>query len=177
MIGIVLAGGKSTRMGTNKALLKVGNQLMIDRQIELLANLGATDVLVSGNYPGYHCLNDQIEGLGPLSGIHAAMEFAANKTIILIPVDLPLLTVDTLQPLVDRLATTDSACYHKAWLPLAIRSTETLRRHVAEQYQKGNYSIANLCRVMGTDILCRPTTEHLFNTNTPEEWQHSLSLI
>jgi molybdopterin-guanine dinucleotide biosynthesis protein A len=59
-IGVLLAGGKSSRMGENKAFLELQGEKFIDRMIRILLETGVDDVFVSGDFGKYQCIPDKI---------------------------------------------------------------------------------------------------------------------
>src|SRR5713226_697505 len=85
--GCVLAGGKSTRMGQDKALLDWHGQTLLNHMVDLLRNV-ADPVHVAGRDE----LPDQLPGLGPLSGIATALEASSTDANLIVAVDLPHLT-------------------------------------------------------------------------------------
>src|SRR5262249_53875836 len=89
--GFVLAGGKSTRMGQDKALLTWGSHTLLEHMVELLQTV-ASPVQVVGRDP----LPDRLPGLGPLSGIATGLEVSFTDANIFVAVDLPFLTKDFL---------------------------------------------------------------------------------
>jgi molybdopterin-guanine dinucleotide biosynthesis protein A len=90
--GFVLAGGKSTRMGRDKALLDWHGRSLLDHMTELLRTV-ADPVQVVGRYP----LPDRLPGLGPLSGIATGLETSSSDANLFVAVDLPLLTGEFLK--------------------------------------------------------------------------------
>ena len=97
--GVILAGGKSRRMGTDKALLTVGRDAMIER---IAAELGKVfkEILISGGNEeigarlGLKVVPDLIKGWGPLSGIHASLLAAQSRKCLLVPCDMPFLSAE-----------------------------------------------------------------------------------
>jgi len=97
--GIVLAGGKSTRMGTNKALLPLGQQSLLDTIVATLRPLFAEIIVVSNTPELYQDLNvrlarDIIPDRGPLSGIHAGLTASPYRYNFVVPCDTPFLDPD-----------------------------------------------------------------------------------
>jgi len=93
--GVVLAGGRSTRMGWDKALLKLNGKPLIQHVAEALHAV-FDDVIVSANRADYDFLGlpmvrDVYDNCGPLGGIHAALESARTPYIFTAPCDTPLL--------------------------------------------------------------------------------------
>lgn len=90
---MVLAGGKSTRMGQDKALLEVDGKPMLLHAIEKLKP-HVRELLVIGDPRRYgriwpEVLPDEIPGLGPLGGIVTAMGAARFDRLLVLAVDVP----------------------------------------------------------------------------------------
>lgn len=106
--GVVLAGGLSSRLGQEKALLRFYGQdqpHLLERTHTLLAHV-LVECWVSCRpgfpRPGYACLFDRQEGLGPCGGVHAALRAAKNKghaAVLALSCDLPFMDEATLRKL------------------------------------------------------------------------------
>lgn len=92
--GVILAGGKSRRMGVDKAFLAVGCEAMIERVAIELAKV-FDEVLISGGSAdagrklGLKVLPDLILGGGPLSGIHASLKGSSHEKCLFVACDMP----------------------------------------------------------------------------------------
>lgn len=99
-VGVVLAGGLSSRMGRDKALLAWQGRPLIERQLAVLRAAGVDDVRVSGDRAAYGGIADAIPQAGPLGGLagvaRAQME---DVDLLVVPVDMPLLQAGLLQRL------------------------------------------------------------------------------
>ena len=94
--GVILAGGKSSRMGVNKSFLKIGDKTIIERTRDLMQKLFQENILITNSSEEYESLGmpvftDIIKGRGPLSGIHSGLVNANSKQIFVISCDLPLM--------------------------------------------------------------------------------------
>lgn len=94
MFGIVLAGGESRRMGSDKALMVIDGLPLWKRQVAVLLNAGAGRVVVvrrAGQEPIDHpdCALDIHPGLGPLAGIHAGLALCPDRLAAVLAVDMP----------------------------------------------------------------------------------------
>lgn len=99
-VGVVLAGGLSSRMGRDKALLPWHGQPLIERQLAVLRDAGVDEVCVSGARAAYGGIPDAMPVAGPLGGLAGvARTLADGVDLLAIPVDMPLLRVDLLQRL------------------------------------------------------------------------------
>ena len=103
MSAVILAGGRSSRMGTDKARLRLGEKTLLELMVEKVRRLGITEIVVSGctECPlGTMYVPDQIPGRGPLSGIHAGLSAIRHWSALVLPVDMPLIPEDTLKLLI-----------------------------------------------------------------------------
>ena len=103
---IILSGGKSTRMGTNKSLLKIGDKTIIERLRDLLQSI-FKDVILITNKPGdYKFLGlptyeDIFRHRGPLAGIHSGLNHSKKNLNFIISCDLPFMTKEMINYLID----------------------------------------------------------------------------
>ena len=92
--GFVLAGGQSSRMGEDKALVRFAGRPLVEIALEVLRGAGL-DVFIAGarsSLAGFApVVEDSESGLGPLGGILAALESTDRRRAVFLPVDLPLL--------------------------------------------------------------------------------------
>jgi molybdopterin-guanine dinucleotide biosynthesis protein A len=112
VLGVVTAGGTSSRYGMPKALAEVGGRRVVDRATAALRTaLGAEDVVAIINDPelaravGLPCRGDVLRGIGPLAGVHAALLWArerADAGVLIVGCDMPFLEPALLQELVRR---------------------------------------------------------------------------
>lgn len=98
--GFVLAGGKSSRMGQDKALLQFRGRPMVEIGVEKLRSFCA-DVSIVGDradLEGFAPLvRDEREGAGPAGGIEAALRASAQRWAMFMPVDVPLVPAELLR--------------------------------------------------------------------------------
>lgn len=92
--GIVLAGGKSTRMGRDKANIRLGSQTMLERSVEKLQQI-FDEVIIVSDRPSKYALTgtrqvfDIYGGKSPLGGIHAGLSVAGNSNAFITACDMP----------------------------------------------------------------------------------------
>lgn len=102
---VILAGGKSTRMGRDKAWLTVAGEPLLARQIQLACDAGAREVLLSGragvDYARFGCrvLTDRWPEAGPLAGIESALHATTLPLLLALAVDMPHMNADLLRQL------------------------------------------------------------------------------
>lgn len=106
LFGLVLAGGESRRMGSDKALLRHGDETQLDYAVRIVsavvdrAFVSARASQADAVRKQYSLINDQYENLGPVAGILSAMDYDPQVAWLVLACDLPNVTQDTLQALV-----------------------------------------------------------------------------
>ncbi len=103
---IILAGGKSERMGTDKGLLDLNGKPFIKHICEALEPIVGNNILiVSGNSDydafGFARIEDIIENKGPVGGLYSALNTSKTKINLVLSVDVPLVSTDLLQWLLE----------------------------------------------------------------------------
>jgi molybdenum cofactor guanylyltransferase len=100
--GFVLAGGRSSRMGTDKALVQLGGELLIARAVGILRDAGLP-VTIAGARSTLSEYAPTIEdaGDGPLSGICSALASTRAQYAVFLSVDMPLIPASLIRVLVD----------------------------------------------------------------------------
>ena len=105
---IVLAAGRSTRMGRDKALHEIGGEPLWERQRKVLAAAGATEIFLSArseqtwtrHTSGFAAvLHDALPERGPMVGITAGIERASHPALAVLAIDLPKMTAAWFQGL------------------------------------------------------------------------------
>jgi molybdopterin-guanine dinucleotide biosynthesis protein A len=102
---VILAGGKSSRMGCEKAFVEVRGQTLLARQIQLARAVGAAEVFISGragvDYAafGERVLLDEVADAGPLAGIARALVETNAPLLLVLAVDLPEMSAEFLRRL------------------------------------------------------------------------------
>lgn len=96
---VILAGGKSIRMGFDKQLIKVNERRLMDNLVNKLRQ-EFNEVIIVTNKPEYYyglcdkLTSDIIVGRGPLSGIHAGLNEASSELVYFIACDMPNINLD-----------------------------------------------------------------------------------
>lgn len=179
--GLVLAGGRSQRMGQDKGKLAYYGQEQRAHAAELLAGF-CQDVHVSCRpdqlpeleYAGLRPLPDSFLDLGPLGGILSAFRLDPNAAWLVVACDLPFLSQTTLAHLVQRrqparLATTFQSPENQWPEPLITvwepASYPQLLRFLALGYSCPRKTLIN----SDVELLMPPAPQELRNVNTPEE--------
>ena len=180
---VVLAGGQSSRMGKDKALLKLSNGRTLLEQAKSVFDalrppegIELLPTLVSGARPGG--VPDRVPTAGPLGGLHAIARHLDQweldcDGLIVVPVDMPLLSPSLLGQLcVAGQAVEEAVCigdfYLPCWLPLNDRSRKYLN---AAATGNAIASMRALFGYLGCIQLPVPEGDWHLNVNRPEDFR------
>ncbi len=189
LVGVVLMGGQSTRMGSDKSQLEVSSSVPSDRDVSrtTFAQLARTklkcyvdEVYFSINKDQQNLdlentILDEYENEGPLSGIISALR-ATQASILVLGVDMPLVKKQTIKNLIkhrnwDLLTTTYYDDKNAKWEPmLSIWEIETLPA-LEKYFDAGGRSIQNFLNQFGNQRVQIDNPEEFKNVNTMEEYQ------
>ncbi|CAN5572667.1 molybdenum cofactor guanylyltransferase [soil metagenome] len=163
---VLLAGGKSSRMGCDKAFVEIDGEPLWERQIRLLCGLEPHEIFIAGperrEWRSYNVIPDAEPHCGPVPVVASALRRCATPLLLVLAVDLPQMTADYLRGLVDRGAVVPRGQPLSAIYP---REAESLADSCRSMQQ-----FASCCAAEGLVRLAEvaPDDEHLFfNLNTP----------
>ena len=189
--GVVLCGGKSTRMGSSKALLPFGPETMLQRVVRLLSEVVSPIVVVAAidqDLPqlpsGIIVTRDENEGRGPLEGLRAGLKALPNTVdaAYVTSCDVPLLETGFVRQMIDLASDYDiavmeidgfthplSAVYRRATLPSVddLLANNRLRPVFLFDAMKTR-------RVKPEEMTSDPTLRTLRNLNTREDYEQAL---
>jgi len=98
--GIILAGGKSLRMGTDKGLQELCGKPLISYAIQVLSGLCSNMIISSSSdgYKsfGYQVVADEFPGIGPMGGIYSALRQSNTERNLILSCDLPFVSEELL---------------------------------------------------------------------------------
>lgn len=102
--GIILAGGKSSRMGSDKALILFKNQTFLEHVIHALKPL-VDNILIVSNNPehgefNYERIPDAIPDAGPMAGLHAGLTHSKTENNLVLSCDVPLIQTSVLEMII-----------------------------------------------------------------------------
>jgi molybdopterin-guanine dinucleotide biosynthesis protein A len=163
--GVVLAGGRSSRMGRDKAFLEFKRRPLVEHMMNILRSTGLKDVFVSGHVEGYPCITDDAPFSGPAEAIKTVLKkIPGYKGYLFVPVDMPLLKSQTLQVLLQQ----ENGGYFIEWPlpayltpPFSPSDSTSVHDYLASQ---GIYPVS----------LPQEFEDDMKNINTPQEWEETL---
>ncbi|MDF2663055.1 MAG: molybdopterin-guanine dinucleotide biosynthesis protein MobA [Paenibacillus sp.] len=194
LTGVILAGGENRRMGgKHKALLDLGGQTLIERQIAAMSTI-CPELIVVTNDPkrflpvvdrSVRIITDFYPGKGPLGGIHAALSLTRNDNVWIVGCDMPYVSPEAAGLLLERLqlAEADAAIPHVdgRLQPLHAVYNRRCAEQAAALLAEEAYRVTGLLErvrwepVHDFEFEGRGIgTKFAVNTNTPEEWSEVL---
>ena len=194
MTGVLVAGGKSRRMGRDKRFLELDGQPLLQRALSVLQGL-FPEVLVAVAEPlpqltgqGYRMVLDLIPNCATLGGLYTGLFFASHPRVFAIGCDMPFLNPKVVKRLAEtgpqadvvmpRLATglqPMHAVYSKACLP-----------HLERMAKEQRLKVQNLAEIAGLTVKLVPEKDFLdldpqllsfFNINTPADLEFARKLL
>jgi molybdopterin-guanine dinucleotide biosynthesis protein A len=189
--GVVLAGGKSRRMGRDKALLPFGQGLLIERVIEVVRQVTA-DIILITNTPGRYqrfglpMFSDVIAEAGSLGGVYTALVAAKTPYSLCLACDMPFVKATFLRYLCDTAAEADVVIPRNAadFQPLCAVYSQVCREPIRRKIEAGDLKITGFfdqvrVRIIDGDILAHfdPGDRMFFNANTPQEYEQARLMV
>lgn len=190
--GIILAGGKSSRMGTNKALLEIDGKTVIERIVEKLGPIVDNLIIVTNSFEEFAFLElpmveDEWKGIGPLAGIHAGLTASKTERNLIVACDMPFISPELGTLLLEQLVE------YEAVVPQITEQLHPLfaayKRGVKEEVKKAieleQLRIRKIFDRIYVKILTETELENLgvqigqadtFNMNHPEEYEQAKNM-
>lgn len=181
---VILAGGKSTRMKNNKALLPYSGELFIERIHRQLADIFDEVILVTNTPELYRfvpcrIVQDVYPGLGSLAGIHAGLTHSTTPYIFTVACDMPYLNPELIRLILSRKEGFDvvipeseggfeplHAVYGKGCLPAMEKALAEGSGRIVDCFDRDRVAVVSSADVARLD----PKFLSFRNINTPEEY-------
>ena len=182
---VILSGGRSTRMGQDKAALPWGDETLLTRMGRILdffpERLLSVAPAQSHYLDGYTNVVDLVEGLGPIGGIYSALKYAASDALLAVSCDMPMYGAteakeaveafleagtDILLPIADGEPQMLAAVYSKGCLPM-------IEQMIADRI----YKLRVLTELVPTRTLFVENALCYTGVNTREAYERMLALL
>ncbi|MCL3781441.1 molybdenum cofactor guanylyltransferase [Prolixibacteraceae bacterium JC049] len=185
LTGIILAGGKSSRMGQDKGLMELDGKPMVLHVADVLQSF-CSEVIISTNNTAYGFLGkelvaDKVKGKGPIAGLHAGLSRSQTKWVAFIACDTPFVQPWVYEQLMEHVANADAAfpMHNGKTEPLIALFRQSALSKVEEQMANGDLKIHRLIETLNAVKVDFTQELHAFpnlfnNINTPEEFAHYL---
>jgi molybdopterin-guanine dinucleotide biosynthesis protein A len=180
---VIMAGGKSSRMGTDKSFVPLLGKPMIEHVLDSVAGIGREQVLITNKPEEYAYLNLPMYGdiypdKGPLGGFHSALTHAGTPYILVVACDMPWLNRTLLEYMVSIRETADiivprwekfpeplHAIYHQNCLAPITANLESGLLKLTAFFGKVTVNYLERKTIAQYD----PTGQSFQNVNTPED--------
>ncbi len=183
--GIVLAGGKSLRFGSDKALAVINGERLIEKPVKLLRGLGLETVVIANHTRDYSFLscrieNDLIPDRGPLGGLHTAVSLFPHASLLVLPCDMPFLTQSALKQLIQAHKPGHATLFelsNKMLQPFPGIYPSSSLRHIVDLLREGNLSMRAFLKTIASITIVPPPddTAMLSNVNSQKDMGEKFS--
>ncbi|TVM00348.1 MAG: molybdenum cofactor guanylyltransferase [Candidatus Brocadia sp. WS118] len=191
MTAIILAGGKSQRMGFNKAFLQCGDKTFIEHQIDRLKRIFSEIIISANDADIYARLNlpvvsDIMPGKGPLGGICAGLIRSASHHAFVVACDMPFVYENVILYLKEQIDDYDvvvpqtsrgleplHAFYSKNCIQPIHRCLNEGKLRIIDFFAEVKVRIVYEQELQGLD----GSTQSLANLNTPEEYRKYFNTV
>ncbi len=178
--GIILAGGKSSRMGTDKGLMTFQGKRLVEYAIELLQPF-CSEIIISTNQAGYEgfgfkTVSDVYRDCGPVGGLHAALSESNYDYNLIVSCDVPFVEPDLLHIVLAETEGFDAVVpVHRGGIePLVAVYRKEMASFFENQLIEKNYKMQRIIQSCNLNLV---NVEHLvdkhprlfYNLNRPEE--------
>ncbi|MBI2259945.1 MAG: molybdenum cofactor guanylyltransferase [Flavobacteriia bacterium] len=170
--GIILAGGKSSRMGKNKAELLLDNKTLVYHIAEVFEKMGASEIIVNSNtqisiQKNWRICPDIISDLGPIGGIYSSLKVSSNQTNIIVPCDSPFVNIELLSKLLEyhNPFQFTTVCFQGGFFPLIAVAKKEIVDNIQNQIENNNFKVQDLLKVTESNVI------HIEN----EKWSPSFN--
>lgn len=176
--GIILAGGKSSRMGHDKGFIKFNNKPFIQHSIEALQPF-VDDIIIVSNDKKYDVFNlkrvdDLIKNSGPLAGIYTGLSHSKTTDNIILSCDIPMISQALISTLIQQHSINTDVTYavsnHKHMPLIAIYNKNCIPTCL-ELLNTGERRLKILIKNLKSNAVVIKSTlqKHTVNINTPNE--------
>lgn len=181
--GIVLAGGKSERMGRDKALMLLEGKTLISRVLEVLARV-CDELIVSTNDPHPYAslparvIPDVVGGRGALGGIHAGLKAMRNDQALVVACDMPFLSLSLLRFMIvvasdyDVVVPRVDGEFEPLHAVYRVTCVSPIERLIADRPRRivALYDHVRVREVNAEQVRLYSAGRSFFNINTPQDW-------
>lgn len=177
---IILAGGKSRRMGVNKAELDFYGHTFLETQITKAQTMGFTDIIISGHPAEVLSITpimDEFKDRGPLGGMYSSFKIAKNEFCFVICVDVPQIVESTILSLINYHEQEGKEitllCQNGKVEPLIGIYPASSYKKIYEIIKNGSAAVFRLIDEYDYSVFHVNNNETIMaNINTPEDYQN-----
>lgn len=156
---ILLAGGKSTRMGEDKGLVLFNGMMMAEHVLAAAKKIASHILIITTNPAysrfGYTCIEDQLKDRGPLGGIYTGLMASSTQKNIVLGCDMPFLSDRLLKELVSNFADEDVLLTEHKGLaePLCSVYDKKCAAHIMSVLEQNQFKITSALAGLKTRVI------------------------
>ena len=178
----IMAGGKSSRMGTDKALVTLGGKTLLARAVDTWGDFGGETLLSVGPehrkalaVENVRPVADVYPQRGPLGGLHSGLAACTGRLLLLAAVDCPFLTRELAEGLLEGIGAADACVYTLEGRPQPLFGLyrKSCLSAAEALLEAGENRMGLLLRRVDTVYLPAHDPDPFRNLNTPEELERA----
>lgn len=190
--GVILSGGRSSRMGVNKSFLKLGNKTIIERIVDLMKSIFSEVIIITNTPDEYKFFNlplyeDIYKWKGPLAGIHSALVHSKTDKVFVISCDVPLMSKEMIEYIINYksdkpIVFCEAAGYHQPLVGLYSKKIFNEIEKFISNNDLDDKSFHKFLNDIDAEIILPEKLdfykdELFFNVNRPEDFEQIKKLI
>ena len=192
LTGIILAGGKSSRMGKDKGLCEFNGKALVSYAIETLKPLCGKLIISANHFPekyeqfGVPVIGDEIKEIGPMGGIYTCLKHSTTRHNLVLSCDTPFVGTILLKHLLEQVKNEQVvAPAHHTFLvePLSTYYATNLLDAIKQAVNNHDYKLINLFKnvrfksVLMDSLLPFNADQSFLNINRPEDLETAEKII
>lgn len=187
---IILAGGRSARIGQEKAFLRIGERTIIEEQTSTLSKIFTEIIITTNNRKSFKKIDtkvvtDIVPDAGPLGGLYSGLAASSNIHCFVIGCDMPFINLELIKYMIEKIEENDII------IPLSTRGKEVLfaiysvncRETIRQQIELRNLKLLDILSFHKVKyISCEeiemfdPKELCFFNVNSPNDYDKALRI-
>lgn len=187
---IILAGGENSRIGREKAFLKIGERTFIEEQVSSLKKIFDEIIIVTNNRRNFKDMDvkvvtDIVPHSGPMGGLFTGLAVSSNIHCFVIGCDMPLINLELIRFMIDEIKENDIV------IPLSSKGKETLfaiysincLETIKRQIELKNLKLIDILKYHKVRYISQKEIEtydpegfSFFNVNSPKDYEEVLRL-
>jgi len=184
--GIILAGGKSSRLGVDKIFLEYKNKKFIDIIIEKLSKI-CSEIIISGRkYKNYKSCKDEYNINAPISGLYSGLKSSKYKYSLIVAGDLPFIEMDILKLIISKMSPKIDIvipAINGYYEPLVAIYSRNILKILETKIKKKQYKISSLIEEINAIVIKEkeikkidPKFYSFLNINTKKDYNKILNM-
>lgn len=171
LTGIILSGGKSSRIGQEKGASILNGKPLIEYPVSVLSQI-CEHIIISANtgdydYLGNPVITDEVTGVGPIGGIYSCLKASNTDDNIILSCDMPLIPSILLQYIFSEKVGYDAVVpiFNKFPEPLCAYYNKSIVNELAKSIQDQNYKLQEFFKRINVKFLKIDSSLHFYNDN------------